>query len=109
MTAVIYNDPTKLSSNVLQPTVPVIPKKSFSRLYGKHDVFDGEYNLSQKLLAEFLGTTLFFYVFVSCNVFYDDPNCSILGSCLWVELSFTFLVVYLVLILILQMKISRNK
>jgi MIP family channel proteins len=96
--AVIYNDPTKLSTNVLQPTVPVIPKKSFSRLYGKHDVFDGEYNLSQKLLAEFLGTALFVYGVVSSNVFFEDPSldmydddyliqyydypiCRILGSC----------------------------
>ena len=77
--AVIYNDPTKLSTNVLQPPVPA-KKTSFSRLYGKHDVFDGEYNLSQKLLAELIGTTLFVYGVCSCGVFGSNPACAVVGS-----------------------------
>ena len=76
--AVIYNDPTKLSTNVLQP-IPV-KKPSFSRLYGKHDVFDGEYNLSQKVLGELIGTTLFVYGVCSCNVFGSNPACAVVGS-----------------------------
>ena len=66
---IIGQDPTKLSTNVLQPPVAVVapPRKTFSRLYGKHDVLDGEYNLSQKLLAELIGTTLFVYGVCSCG------------------------------------------
>ena len=70
--AVIYNDPTK-------PPVPV-KQTSFSRLYGKHDVFDGEYNLSQKILAELIGTTLFVYGVCSCGVFGSNPACAVVGS-----------------------------
>ena len=76
---VIYNDPTKLSTGVLQPPAPG-KKTSFSRLYGKHDVFDGEYNLSQKILAELLGTTLFVYGVCSCGVFGSNTPCSVVGS-----------------------------
>jgi len=63
---IIGQDPTKLSTNALQPPVAVVapPRKTFSRLYGKHDVLDGEYNLSQKLLAELIGTTYLFTEFV---------------------------------------------
>jgi aquaporin Z len=80
--AVIYNDPTKFSTSALQPTTQAhVVKKTFSRLYGKHDVYDGEYNLSQKILAEFLGTALFVYGVCSSNVFNEDPVAKILGSC----------------------------
>ena len=79
---VIEQDPTKLSTNVLQPQVAVVPppRKTFSRLYGKHDVLDGEYNLSQKLLAELIGTTLFVYGVCSCGVYGSNTACSIVGS-----------------------------
>ena len=79
---IIEQDPTKLSTNVLQPPVAVVPhpKKSFSRLYGKHDVYDGEYHLSQKLLAELIGTTLFVYGVCSCGVYGSNTACSIVGS-----------------------------
>ena len=79
---IIEQDPTKLSTNVLQPPVAVVapPKKTFSRLYGKHDVLDGEYNLSQKLLAELIGTTLFVYGVCSCGVYGSNTACSIVGS-----------------------------
>jgi aquaporin Z len=78
----IGQDPTKLSTNVLQPPVAVVapPRKTFSRLYGKHDVLDGEYNLSQKLLAELIGTTLFVYGVCSCGVYGSNTACSIVGS-----------------------------
>ena len=78
--AIIYNDPIKQSTNALQPPVHV-KKPSFSRLYGKHDVFDGEYHLSQKILAELIGTTLFVYGVCSCNVFGSNTPCKIVGSC----------------------------
>ena len=43
MTEVYNNDPNTL--NALQSPVPVpVKKPTFSRLYGKHDVLDGEYN-----------------------------------------------------------------
>ena len=79
--AVIYNDPSKLSSTALQP--PIVPKRpTFNRFYGKHDVLDGEYRLSQKILAELLGTMLFVYVVCACGVFYHhDAACSLVGSC----------------------------
>ena len=79
---IIGQDPTKLSTNVLQPPVAVVapPRKTFSRLYGKHDVLDGEYNLSQKLLAELIGTTLFVYGVCSCGVYGSNTACSIVGS-----------------------------
>ena len=76
----IYNDPTKLSTNVLQPPVVPVKRPTFSRLYGKHDVFDGEYNLSQKILAELIGTTLFVYGVCSCGVFGSNTACAIVGS-----------------------------
>ena len=79
---IIGQDPTKLSTNVLQPPVAVVapPRKTFSRLYGRHDVLDGEYNLSQKLLAELIGTTLFVYGVCSCGVYGSNTACSIVGS-----------------------------
>ena len=91
--AVIYNDPNKYSTGALQPVpVPVIKTPSFNRHYGKHDVLDGEYTLTQKLLGEFLGTMLFVYGVCCSNVFgryYDEydlylgnsPACKIIGSC----------------------------
>ena len=78
--AVIYNDPNSVPSNVLpQPAVP--KRHTFSRLYGKHDVLDGEYRLSQKIVAELLGTMLFVYGVCACGLFGSDPACSIVGSC----------------------------
>ena len=79
---IIEQDPTKLSTNVLQPPMAIVtpPRKTFSRLYGKHDVLDGEYNLSQKLLAELIGTTLFVYGVCSCGVYGSNTACSIVGS-----------------------------
>ena len=80
--AVIYNDPSKFSTGALQPVQPppkIIP--SFNRHYGKHDVFDGEYTLSQKILGELIGTMLFVYGVCCSNVFANDRACAIIGSC----------------------------
>ena len=81
--AVIYNDPTKLSSGSLQPIqpVPVIKTASFNRHYGKHDVLDGEYTLTQKILGELIGTMLFVYGVCCSNVFGNSTECAIIGSC----------------------------
>ena len=54
------------------PIVPIV-KVNKSRGYGKHDVLDGEYKLTQKILAELLGTTIFVYGVCSCGVFNSDP------------------------------------
>ena len=81
--AVIYNDPTKFSTGALQPVqpVPVIKTPSFNRHYGKHDVLDGEYTLTQKILGELIGTMLFVYGVCCSNVFGNETECAIIGSC----------------------------
>ena len=81
--AVIYNDPTKFSTGALQPVqpVPVIKTASFNRHYGKHDVLDGEYTLTQKILGELIGTMLFVYGVCCSNVFGNETECAIIGSC----------------------------
>ena len=81
--AVIYNDPSKLSTGALQPVqpVPVIKTPSFNRHYGKHDVLDGEYTLTQKILGELIGTMLFVYGVCCSNVFGNATECAIIGSC----------------------------
>ena len=64
--AVIYNDPSKFSTGNLQPVqpVPVIKTPSFNRHYGKHDVLDGEYTLTQKILGELIcwNVIILFYI-----------------------------------------------
>ena len=79
--AVIYNDPIKFSTGALQPVQPVIKTASFNRHYGKHDVLDGEYTLTQKILGELIGTMLFVYGVCCSNVFGNAPECAIIGSC----------------------------
>ena len=49
---------------ILNQTAPVanpIAKRSYCRIYGREEVFDGEYRLNQKLISEFLGTALFIW------------------------------------------------
>ena len=79
--AVIYNDPIKFSTGALKPVQPVIKTASFNRHYGKHDVLDGEYTLTQKILGELIGTMLFVYGVCCSNVFGNAPECAIIGSC----------------------------
>jgi aquaporin Z len=75
----VFNDSAKVPATVVQlggdPVNPVVPvpkvaKRSYSRIYGRNEVLDGEYKLYQKILAEFLGTALFvFGVISSCIMF----------------------------------------
>ena len=78
---IVDNDPNKFSTNVLQPQ-PVVPKRNtFNRLYGKHDVLDGEYKLSQKIVAELLGTMIFVYGVCCCNCMGLDTARAVICSC----------------------------
>ena len=75
----VFNDSAKVPATVVQlggdPVNPVVPvpkvaKRSYSRIYGRNEVLDGDYKLYQKILAEFLGTALFvFGVISSCIMF----------------------------------------
>ena len=79
----VLNDPNKTFEKQPQPqTAGVIPNNGyFNRIYGRNEQYDGEYKLSQKLLAEFLGTAIFIYGVCSCNVFFSgDYINEILGS-----------------------------
>ena len=87
----IMNDSTKVPANVVQLSEPVqVPKpeikRSYSRIYGKNEILDGDYKLYQKILAEFIGTALFvFGVCSTCVYFADNPiitvlSCSFMGG-----------------------------
>ena len=74
----VFNDSAKVPATIVQlgdsvnPVVPVpkVAKRSYSRIYGRNEVLDGDYKLYQKILAEFLGTALFvFGVISSCIMF----------------------------------------
>ena len=76
---IVDNDPN--TTNVLQPQ-PIVPKRNtFNRLYGKHDVLDGEYRLSQKIVAELLGTMIFVYGVCCCNCMGLDTARAVICSC----------------------------
>lgn len=73
----IFNDSTKMPAQVVQLNDPAVPvpkvkpaRRSYSRIYGKNEVLDGDYKLYQKILAEFIGTTLFVWGVISTCVFY---------------------------------------
>ena len=71
-----------LATNARQEYAPQkIPILKFNRLYGKHDYLEGEYILSQKVLAELLGSMIFVYGVCACEVFGDNKACSVIGSC----------------------------
>jgi aquaporin Z len=75
-------EPYNISTAPIQtgPVAHPIAKRSYSRIYGRNEVFDGEYRLYQKLIAEFLGTALFVWGVCSANVFFPDvPVISLLG------------------------------
>ena len=84
MTEVVaFQDLNNIFEKQSQPqTTEVISKNgNFNRIYGRNEKYDGEYKLSQKLLAEFLGTAIFIYGVCSCNVFFTtDYVKTILGS-----------------------------
>ena len=75
-------EPYNISTAPIQ-TAPVanpIAKRSYSRIYGRNEVFDGEYRLYQKLIAEFLGTALFVWGVCSASVFFGGaPVIALLG------------------------------
>ena len=73
-----------ITTGPLQPQVPVVvpspAKRSYSRIYGRNEVLDGEYKLYQKVLGELLGTALFVFGVCSCIVFYDGhPFITVIG------------------------------
>lgn len=75
-------EPYNISTAPIQtgPVAHPIAKRSYSRIYGRNEVYDGEYRLYQKLIAEFLGTALFVWGVCSANVFFPDvPVISLLG------------------------------
>lgn len=73
-----------ISTSPIQ-TAPVVPipaaKRSYSRIYGKNEVLDGEYKLYQKLIAEFLGTSFFVYGVCGSSIFFGGsvPIVSVLA------------------------------
>ena len=78
---IVDNDPNKFSTNVLKPQPVVKKRNTFNRLYGKHDVLDGEYRLSQKIVAELLGTMIFVYGVCCCNCMGLDTARAVICSC----------------------------
>ena len=72
-----------VSTAPIQPVAPVVPvpaaKRSYSRIYGRHEVLDGEYKLYQKLIAEFLGTTIFVFGVISSSVFFGGGIVTVLA------------------------------
>ena len=68
-------------TDIVTSTNAIQPRHAKSRNYGKHDVLDGEYKLSQKILAELIGTTLFVYGVCMSGVFNPgDPAVAIIGG-----------------------------
>ena len=81
MTDPVFN----VSTAPIQPVGvahPPIIKRSYSRIYGKNEILDGDYRLSQKIVAELLGTALFVWGVISPGVCYEGyhPLIPILGS-----------------------------
>ena len=77
----VYNT----STVPIQTVAPVVPipaaKRSYSRIYGRNEVLDGEYKLYQKLIAEFLGTAFFVYGVCGSNIFFVGvPIVAVLAS-----------------------------
>lgn len=72
-----------ISTGPLQPQVPVVAqpaKRSYSRIYGRNEVLDGEYKLYQKILGELIGTALFVFGVCSCCVFWAGyPLITVIG------------------------------
>ncbi len=83
----ILQDPSKLPPPIFPQnpehisTKPIVATPTmFNRFYGKHETLDGEYKLSQKILAELIGTCIFVYGVCACGVFSDNPVSSLLGG-----------------------------
>ena len=67
-------EPYNISTAPIQtgPVAHPVAKRSYSRIYGRNEILDGEYKLYQKLLGEFLGTALFVWGVISPNVFFQE-------------------------------------
>ena len=72
---------TEANISTMQPIVvpKVMSAKTFNRIYGGHETLGGVYKLHQKLLAEFLATTLFVFGVICSNVYYGGLE-GILGT-----------------------------
>ncbi len=72
---------TEANISTVQPIVvpKVMSAKTFNRIYGGHETLGGVYKLHQKLLAEFLATTLFVFGVICSNVYYGGLE-GILGT-----------------------------
>ena len=65
-------------------TIALKPCLSKSLNYNKYDVFDGEYKLFQKILAELIGTTQFVYGVCARGIFYTGHHAVgiLVGACI---------------------------
>ena len=77
-------DINETNANMNTGPVVVLPKemtiKEFNRIYGTHETIEGVYKLHQKIIAEFLATTLFVFGVISSCVYYGDrPLAAYLG------------------------------
>ena len=72
---------TEANISTVQPIVvpKVMSAKTFNRIYGGHETLGGVYKLHQKLLAEFLATTLFVFGVICYNIYYGGLE-GILGT-----------------------------
>jgi MIP family channel proteins len=78
----MFNVSTAPIQGVVVPAPPRPAKRSYSRFYGRHEVLDGEYKMSQKFVAELLGTALFVFGVIASGVCFSGtyPLVSILGG-----------------------------
>ena len=64
-------DINETNANMSDVPVIVLPRemsvKEFNRIYGTHDTLKGVYKLHQKIIAEFIATTLFIFGVVSSS------------------------------------------
>ena len=77
-------DINETNANMSDVPVIVLPRemsvKEFNRIYGTHDTLKGVYKLHQKIIAEFIATTLFIFGVVSSSFYYGGkPLTAILG------------------------------
>jgi MIP family channel proteins len=73
-----------ISTAPIQPVggiAPVKPaKRSYSRIYGRNEVLDGDYKLYQKVIAEFIGTALFVFGVTASAVTFGGTVAILAGS-----------------------------
>ena len=74
---IIDQDPNKFSTSALQ----VAKNSSLNRLYGANENLPEQYNLHQKLLAEFIGTGLFVYGVCAAGDFYGELPAMAISGC----------------------------